>query len=145
MIRLSPCEIAEQILDISNWTDFHGYGPLPGITAAEFEIRTPDVVGSRIRVCNSDGSTHVEEITEWCPDERIALKMQDFSAPLSNLATGIDEVWEFNPSAESTKVIRSFQMHPKSTLARPVLWLVSRLLKRAINRHLHEMKDAAET
>ena len=40
-LPLTPDEIAEQILDITNWPDFQGYGPLPGIKTAEFEVRTP--------------------------------------------------------------------------------------------------------
>ena len=42
-------EIANQILDLANWTSFTGYGPLPGIKAAEFEARPPGVVGKRGR------------------------------------------------------------------------------------------------
>ena len=64
-LPLRPNEIAEQVLDITNWPDFEGYGPLPGNTSAEFEVRTPEFVGSRIRVENTDGSSHVEEIVEW--------------------------------------------------------------------------------
>jgi hypothetical protein len=43
-----PEDISRQILDITNWFDFKGYGPLPGIRAAGFEVRTPEIVGSRI-------------------------------------------------------------------------------------------------
>jgi hypothetical protein len=32
-----PEEIASQILDLSRWPEFNGYGPLPGIREAEFE------------------------------------------------------------------------------------------------------------
>lgn len=49
-------EIAEQILDVSKWPDFRGYRPIPGIKSAEFETRTPNVVGSRIRVAIDDES-----------------------------------------------------------------------------------------
>ena len=140
-LSLAPSEIAAQILDTSNWTDFRGYGPLPGIKSAEFEVRTPEIVGSRIRVQNTDGSTHVEEITEWLPDRRIGLRMREFAAPLSWLATGIDETWEFEHANGVTKVVRSFQMHARSALTRPVLWLISNLLKRAIDRHLRQINE----
>lgn len=46
------------------------YGPLPGIREAEFEAKTAEIVGTRIRVTNRDGSTHVEEIVEWEPTRR---------------------------------------------------------------------------
>ena len=60
-LALAPAEIAGRILDLANWTDFKGYAVLPGIKAAEYEARTPGVVGSRIRVTSTDGSGHVEE------------------------------------------------------------------------------------
>ena len=33
-LPLAPEEIAEQILDVANWPDFRGYGPIPGIKSA---------------------------------------------------------------------------------------------------------------
>lgn len=66
-LDLTPEDIARQILDVTKWLDFKEFGPLPGIRVAEFEVRTPVIVGSRIRVTNPDGSKHVEEIVEWQP------------------------------------------------------------------------------
>ena len=142
-LPLTPEEIAEQILDLAKWPGFHGYGPIPGIKKAEFEVQTSNVVGSRIRVTNLDGSTHVEEIVEWQPDHRLQLRMGEFSAPLSRLATGFVETWELQRVGHETKAIRSFEMHAKSVLAKHVLWLISFFLKRAIARHLTEIKQAA--
>jgi hypothetical protein len=98
--------------------DFTGFGLIPGIKTAEFEVRTPGIVGSRIRVTNTDGSSQVEEIVEWQPDHRLRLRMQDFSAPLSRLATVFDETWEFRRIGDATKVTRSFELHAKSAAAR---------------------------
>jgi hypothetical protein len=64
-VPFTPQQIADQILNLANWPKFQGYGPLPGIMAAEIEVRTPHVVGTRIQVTNTDGSRHVEEITVW--------------------------------------------------------------------------------
>ena len=138
-LPLAPEDIANQILDVAKWPDFLGYGPIPGIKTAEFEIRTANIVGSRIRVTNLDGSTHAEEIVEWQPDQRLQLQMQDFSPPLSRLATGFIETWEFQRVGNDTKVLRSFEMNAKSIAAWPVLWLISIILKRAIARHLNEI------
>src|SRR5437764_7035761 len=96
-LLLAPEDIAWQVLDLTKWPDFHGYGPIPGIKLAEFALQTPAVVGSRIRVTNLDGSSHVEEIVEWQPHQRIRLQMKEFSVPLSRLATGFEETWEFKP------------------------------------------------
>lgn len=140
-LSLTPEEIAEQILDVTKWPDFQGYGPIPGIKTAEFEIRTANVVGSRIRVTNLDGSTHVEEIMLWRPEERIQLHMQNFSPPLSRLAAGFVETWEFQRVGNKTKVLRSFEMNAKSIAAWPVLWLISFVLKQAIDRHLLQIRS----
>ncbi len=139
-LALAPEDIARQILDVTKWPDFHGYGPLPGIKVAEFDVLTPGIVGSRIRVTNTDGSKHVEEIVEWQPTHQLRLHMKEFSAPLSRLATRIEETWEFEPIGNETQVTRSFQLHAKSVLARPLLWMISFLLKRAIARNLREMR-----
>jgi hypothetical protein len=141
-LPLSPEDIAWQILDLTKWPDFHGRWPIPGIKSAEFEVRTPCVVGTRIRVNNLDGSSHVEEITEWQPDQRIRLEMKEFSPPLSRLASGFEESWEFKRTENGTHVIRSFRLHAKSSLTRPLLWLISCLLRRAIARHFREMKTS---
>ncbi len=140
---MPPERISDQILDLTRWPDFRGYGVLPGIRAAEFEARTPEVVGTRIRVTNTDGSRHVEEVVEWEPDRRIRLRMGDFSPPLSSLATGFDETFEFGRAGEQTRVVRRFVLHPKSTATRPLLWLISILLRKAIARHLRQMQEDA--
>jgi hypothetical protein len=95
-------------------------------------------------VTNLDGSTHVEEIVEWQPDRRLRLQMGSYSKPLTGLATGFVETWEFERVGHETKAVRSFEMNAKSALTRPRLWLISCFLKRAIARHLQDMKHAAK-
>ncbi|HEY1064732.1 MAG TPA: SRPBCC family protein [Pirellulales bacterium] len=140
-LNLTPERIAEEILDASKWLSFKGYGPLPGIASAEFEKRTPAVVGSRMRVVNTDRSTHVEEFVDWRPGERLQLNMQEFSPPFSRLATKVEEVWTFERISAATRATRTLSMHPKSALTRPFVWLLSFLLKRAIQRHLLAMRE----
>jgi hypothetical protein len=139
--NIDPQDIARQILDVSRWREFQGYGVLPGIKNAEFEVETPVVVGSRIRVVSTDGSTHVEEIVEWRPDRRIVMHMKEFSAPMSRFATRIEETRDFERIDGATTVARSFKMYPTSALTRPILWLISILLKRAIARNLRQMRQ----
>ena len=66
--------------------------------------------------------------------------MKEFSTPFSRLATGVEETWEFERIGDETKVTRSFQMHAKSFLTRPLLWMISFFLKRAVARHLQQMR-----
>lgn len=143
-LSMPPEDIAEQILDVAKWANFRGYGPIPGIKSAEFETTTPNFVGSRIRVTNLDGSFHVEEIVEWQPDRRLQLQMGNFSKPLSRLATRFIETWDFERVGNETKVTRSFELNAKSMVTKPVLWFISFFLKRAIARHLTEIKQAAK-
>jgi hypothetical protein len=143
-LGLSADEIARRILDLANWPDFKGFAMIPGIRSAEYEVRTPAVVGSRIRVTNRDGSSHVEEIVEWQPDQRLRLHMHDFSAPLSRLATSFEETWEFTRADNATRVSRSFKLHPKSAVAWPLLRMISVFLKKAIARHLVAMAPTRE-
>lgn len=135
----APEAIAAMILDVSQWPNFDGYGPLPGIASAEFEVRTPEVVGSRIRVVNRDGSKHFEEIAVWAPARRLQLVMKEFSPPLSRLAARFVETWDFERAGNVTNVVRTFEMHAASFATRPVLWLISFLLKRAVARHLQSI------
>lgn len=143
-LPLAPGEIAQQILDLPKWTEFSGFGPLPGIKAATFETQTQAVVGTRIKVTNTDGSSHVEEIVAWDPERLVQLEFTDFSPPVSRLASKFEEVWQFERVGNSTRVVRLFRLYPKSTLARLVLWLISFLLKQAITRHLTQLRRAAE-
>lgn len=140
-LRASAAVIAAQILDVAQWTGFRGCWPIPGIAAAEFEVRTPEVVGSRIRVQNGDGSSHTEEIVVWEPEHQIQLRMTGFSAPLSLLASQFIETWKFEVRPTATNVARSFELHARTCLARPALWIVAYFLKRAIVTHLRELES----
>jgi hypothetical protein len=139
-LPLAPEDIAREILDLTKWSEFNGYGPIPGIKVAAFDVPTSGIVGSRIRVTNRDGSSHIEEIVGWDPDHRIRLVMKEFSSPLSRLATGFEETWEFTRTGNETHVTRSFRLHAKSVLARLLLWVISFLLTWAIDRHLRDMR-----
>ena len=141
-LSLTPDTIARQILDVSKWPEFKGYGFIPGVKKAEFEVQTPQIVGSRIRVTNTDGSRHVEVIFEWQPDQRLTLMMKDFSPPLSFLATSFEETWEFNRLSHATEVTRSLKLHARSSLTRIALVAISWFLKKAIARHLRQMRNA---
>ncbi len=143
-ITLSAGEICAQIADITRWREFNGYGILPGIASAEYETRTESMIGSRIRVRNTDGSEHIEEICDWESPRRIVIKLHAFSPPLSHLSTHFLEEWRFQQHDNTTLVIREFRLFPRSLLARPLLWLISLFFRRAITLHLDKMSNQAE-
>ncbi len=137
--RQAPGEIAAEFADVNRWKEFEGYGLLPGIAHAEYETRTPHMIGSRVRVHNRDGSQHVEDVVDWQPDQRIVIKLHQFTPPLSRLASHVVEEWTLAPQDGSTLVTRSFQMYPTSALARLPLWLIARLFSRAVAVHLAQI------
>ena len=142
-----PCTasvIAANIADVTRWREFQGYGFLPGIAQAEYEQRSATMVGSCVRVRNTDGSQHREEFLEWNPEQKIVIKLYDFSPPVSSLATHFIEAWDFEARGSVTFARRSFQLFPKRTMTRPLLWLISLIFKPAIVRHLAEMAAEAK-
>ncbi len=143
VLPLPPRAIAEQILDVQAWTTFTGYGPIPGVESAEFEVRTPEITASRIRVTNGDGTRHVEEIMEWEPESRLRLRMQELPSPLAAMATSIDETWTFRQAGGETVVTRSFALHPRRWWAGMPLRMIAFFLKRAIDRQLRLMQKQA--
>ena len=102
------------------------------------------MIGSRIRVRNTDGSGHVEEIYQWNPEKKVAMRFDGFTPPLNRLATHFIEEWNFEDANNGTLVRRKFQLFATQPVMRPVLWLISLLFKRAIARHLATMREEAK-
>lgn len=128
-------EICSTFLDTERWSDFKGYSILPGIKNASFEIRTPTLAGSRIKVQNTDGSSHVEEIIEWDETSKIVLRFQEFNSPLKKLATHFIETWSFGKSNSDTDVTRSMTMYPKGLIGWLLLMPISQLMKKAFEKN----------
>lgn len=145
IISASPQSISANIANTDKWKEFEGYAILPKIKEATYEKRTDQMVGSRIRVINSDGSTHVEEIFKWEPGRAISMKLAEFSAPLNGIASHFIEEWTFEPTENGTSVTRSFQLFAARWYTRPSLWIISLFFRRAIDLHLDQMaKDSLE-
>lgn len=139
LIPKPAAQICAEVADVTRWREFTGYGILPGIERAVYEVRTENMIGSRVRAHNTDGSQHVEDITEWVAGQRIVMRMHDFTPTLSRLATHFIETWTFDEGETGTLVTRSFQLFPQAAWTRPPLWGISLLFRRAIGRQLGEM------
>jgi hypothetical protein len=141
-------EIAARLLELDRWPEFRGFGPLPGIRMAEFTHVTPEVEGTRIKVINTDRSSHVEEVIEWHPERKVRLRLSHFSRPLEQWATHFEERWEFFPhhasQQEQTRVVRTMELHVRSAAARIPLRMIAWLLKQALTRHLRQMRGARQ-
>ncbi len=143
LIPFTADVICAEIANVDAWNQFGGYGVLPGIEKAVYETRSADMIGSRIRVRNTDGSGHVEEIYRWTPGKEVAMKLHEFTPPLSSLASHFLEEWTLTPEGSGTRVTRSFQLYATQPVTRPLLWLISLLFRRAIERHLDQMATPA--
>ena len=134
-----PEAISSQIADIEKWKEFSGHGFLPGIADAHFDPKTDNMVGSKIKVKNTDGSKHVEEILLWEANREILMKLHEFSPPLKGIASHFMEHWQFETVEGGTQVERAFELHPRSIFTQPFLWLISLFFRKAIDKHLDEM------
>ena len=143
VIAAPGTDITSAIADTALWNQFKGYWILPGIESAEYEVRTEDMVGSRIRVRSTDGSEYVEEIYRWVPGHAVGMKLHEFSPPLSHFATHFLEEWSFRAEGKATVVTRTLRMFPSRPLARPIVWVISHFMRRAIARHLAQIAAAS--
>ena len=139
----SPQEIAAIFLDLSKWSLFSGYGPLPGIKSASYTMQTPEIVGSIIAAVCTDNSTHSEEVIEWDLPHSFRLKLSNFSPPLSFFATHFDEWTHFELKGDETIVTRTMHLFPRHIFAYPLLWFVRPLMRKAIIRS-HEAITGAD-
>jgi len=138
-MQKSANDICLLIIDTANWSYFKGSGMLPGIASAEFERRTDNMVGSRIRVKNTDGSQHVETIYRWTLGQDVAMRFEDFTPPLSRLATHFTEEWSFVNAPPGTQVTRKFSLYPKNAIGWLMLQFIARPFKQAIAKHMQDM------
>lgn len=139
IVKISAKEICSIILDTKQWSEFEGYSIIPGIEKAEFEKRTGEVVGSRIKVHNKDGSSHIEEIIEWDVNKKVVLKFLEFNSPLKNFATHFIEEWNFIVSGRENEIYRSMKMYPKNLPGWIFLKQISMLMKKALVKNLIQL------
>ncbi|MDX1905453.1 MAG: SRPBCC family protein [Bacteroidia bacterium] len=137
----SPEEICAAFLRTEEWSTFQGSGPLPGIRRAAFEVKTPGWTGSVIRVHNTDGSSHAEEITRWDPERGISIHFRNFASPVRHLATHFTEDWHFLRTAGGTEVTRTMTMYPRHWLGALLLRPISRLMKQAFEAHNRKLAE----
>lgn len=137
-VRSTPQAMCAAFLDLNRWPEFKGYALLPGIRAAHFQTRTPNLVGSRIQVHNTDGSSHLEEIIAWDEATGLAVKFHSFSPPVQHLATHFIETWALRRVGDQTEATRTLTMYPKNWLGWLVLLPMSQLMRQAFARQLAE-------
>lgn len=145
VVPVLPTVITEHIADVERWPEFRGYGLIPGVANARYEFRAAGQAGSRVRVRNTDGSTHTEEFLEWESGRRVLIRMSDFSAPLKWFASDFLEEWDLTAAPAGTRITRRFSLRPRNLAGRGVLLLIAPLLARAVARHMEQIgQDAGQ-
>jgi len=131
----SPNETFAFIIDLDQWPLFEGFAMIPAIVRAEREDTDPIGVGTRIEVTNSDGSVHHERITVFEPGTAYCIEME-LTPPVSYVMETIIETVRLDTTeGGGTRLVRTFDLRPRSILSAPVAWLVSRFLHRAVRNH----------
>lgn len=141
----------EQVFDLAVAVEtlpkvFKGYGPIPAIVSAEIEGGGPMREGGIRKVTNSDGSVIDEVITALIrPSQQSYRLIRGFEFPFSALVETAYGNWSFDYQAGNTCITWRFTFIPKSFVARPILWLMIKVLFiRAQARCLAEIKKLAE-
>ena len=144
MARITICDefpgptsvIFGGIVDLSKWSAFQGYGPLPGIREATLPEGEQLRLGSRVRVLNTDGTVHHEVVRTFEPHRRYSVVME-LSPPASYLMDRIEEDVELSETPTGgTRMTRTFITVPRSVLTAPLVWLLTHgLLRKAVIRH----------
>jgi hypothetical protein len=138
---ISPEQICEGIFDVDQWVSFVGYGPLPGIRKVTKESPLTTPVGTIFYVENTDGSKHKETVQSFNPGKQIIMRMDDFSQPLCSLVTHFVERWDFADTHPDCRITRIFELYPKNIFASVPVWLISRLLKKAVENHTKQLAN----
>ena len=67
----------------------------------------------------------------------------DATAHIRCIGTGCERVVCACAGSAPAGLVRPTFLQPRSIFTRPVLWLISKLLRKAIDRHLQQMRVAA--
>ena len=137
--RLSPDQLVDEIFKIDNWSGFTGWGPLPGIERVELLELTRAKIGTRFGVTNTDESTHEETVVEYVPQQRLVMRIENFSAPLGKIADHFVETWRFDAHAGHTTIERTFDLIPKGAGGTVLLWLIGFGLQKAVQAHTNAL------
>lgn len=138
---ISPEQICEEIFDVDRWSCFKGYVPLPGIAKVTMKSPANSIVGTEFYVENTDGSKHKETVQSFNAGKCLIIKMSDFTSPIKNIATHFIERWDFVDTTSGYRINRTLELYQKNAFASLPLWLISRLLKKAVARHTHQIAN----
>lgn len=130
-IRTSdPAAVLGGVADLSRWSTFTGWGPLPGVARAELVDATELAAGARVRVTNTDGSVHHEVFERYDRGNGLRIRFE-LAPPVSWFVAGMVETME--PGGAG--IVRRMEVTPRTWLTAPVAAGIAWILGRAIRAH----------
>lgn len=142
--QCTPRSAFDHTNDAASLTSFVGYGPIPGIREARYITPDPVGLGSRRTVTKSDGTNHLEEITEFVPGQRHVTRISGLAGAFGILVKDLHDIWEFDLSPRGTALVtRTFVINTRAA-AVPIALALVPFLRRAIRRDLRNTQQAIE-
>lgn len=134
--KMQADEFINEIFVAENWSEFKGYGILPGVKHVEIRDYSKSKVGTKFNVTNTDNSRHIETVVEYIPNKLLVLKFSDFTKPLSNYVSHFIETYKFDRVKNKTHLERTFQMYPLNVSGKIMLYMIKYFMKKAIRKHM---------
>lgn len=123
---------------------FRGYGPLPAVVRVEGQSGPWAVAGAVRHPQFADGGSAVETLVSYDAPHYFAYTIHGFTNALRWLTSGVRGEWWFREQEDGTTLVRwCYGFTPHSAWARPLLWLVVRLLWAGYMRAAIERAGAA--
>jgi uncharacterized protein YndB with AHSA1/START domain len=122
---------------------FRGIPPLiPGIVEARFPEEGAPRPGMLRHVKLSDGSRVVERLLAFEAPRLHRYDMAEMQRLQKLLLTNMQGEWTFSPEGEGCRVVWDYSFFEKSAVTRPVVWLVAKLFRRAMQNCLDQLAAA---
>ena len=105
------------------------YGPIPPISAVDFDGDAWGTVGQARTIRTGDGGSMREELVAVDPPDRFAYEITRITGPMKPLVGRVEGEWAFEPVGTGCRITWSWTVHAASTasaLGLPVfgrLWL----------------------
>jgi hypothetical protein len=111
------------------------YGPLPAVVGTDEHVGSWNAVGDSRRILLSDGTRAREELLTFDRPNGFTYRVGELTSSMRRLTPGANGRWQFEDAGDgTTRVTWRYAFEPRSVVARPVLWLLARLLWRGYMR-----------
>lgn len=109
---LAPDVVFAFVVPIDLSLVFRGWGPFPAVRGVENQTGPWDGVGQSRNPQLSDGSTAVEQLTEYTYGHSFAYELSGFTGPMRYLARGVRGEWTFTPDGTGTVIRWTYEFSP---------------------------------